>query len=445
MLIGRRQGAVVVKAQVAIQEKTNRKNLLLLVYLRWLAVAGQVAAIGLAAFWCHFDLPIFGMGCVIVCLIGLNLFTLRRSRSRLTVSNLELLVELLLDVTALTVQLFFSGGATNPFVSLFLLQAILGAMLLRPWATWTVVAISSGCYLGLMQFYRDIGLAMPMADDRHPILSNLHTTGMFVCFLLAAVLLVLFVTRINSNLREQDLRLAELRQQSAEEGHIVRMGLLASGAAHELGTPLSTISVILNDWQHMPMVQAEPELAVDLTEIQAQLARCKGIVSGILRSSGEARGEGAERGSLIDFLDDVIGDWEQGRDPPKRAYSNLLESDVVIVSDVLLKQVIFNVLDNALEASPTVISVQVARERDTLSITVRDTGPGFPDEILSEVGKPYQSTKGDPGRGLGLFLVVNVLRKLGGRVIVSNPPGGGAAVELHIPIRALSVDPGHGG
>ncbi len=429
-----------VKGHFSIQEATNRKNLLLLVALRWVAVIGQVAAIGFASLWLRIDLPIGSMSCVLVFLIGLNLATLVRSRSGIAVSNLELLIELLLDVSALTVQLYLSGGATNPFVSLFLLQSILGAVLLQSWATWMIVAVTSLSYAGLIMFYRDIGMSMPMSGSGDAGFYHLHIVGMFVCFLLATVLLVLLVTRINGNLREQDLRLAELRQQSAEEGHVVRMGLLASGAAHELGTPLSTISVILNDWQRMQTVESDPELAGDLAEIQAQLVRCKDIVSGILRSSGEERGEGAAPASLISFFDDVIEDWEQSRDPPKLRYDNQIVSDVMIASDALLKQVLFNVLDNALEASADDISVRVAQEQGVLSLTIRDTGSGFSDDMLSELGRPYQSTKGHPGRGLGLFLVVNVLRKLGGRITASNMPAGGAEVELRIPLSAIAVD-----
>lgn len=100
-----------VKGDFAIQETTNRKNLLLLVALRWVAVVGQVAAIGFAVIWLGIDLPIADMGCVLVFLIGLNLATLMRARSGSAVSNLELLVELLLDVLALSVQLYLSGGA----------------------------------------------------------------------------------------------------------------------------------------------------------------------------------------------------------------------------------------------------------------------------------------------------------------------------------------------
>jgi two-component system sensor histidine kinase RegB len=424
---------------------------LLLVTLRWLAVAGQVAAILTASLLLHISLPIGRMAGVIGFLIVLNLVTLHRYRSGAAVTSIELLVELLLDVAALTVQLYLSGGATNPFISLFLLQAVLGAVLLSSWSTWTVVAVTAGCFVWLMSAYNEIGLAMPMpmpavaAVHGQNRFFDLHIDGMFICFLLASVLLVLFITRINGNVREQDMRLAELRQQSAEEEHIVRLGLLASGAAHELSTPLATLSVILNDWARMQVLQSDPELVGDIEAMQGQLARCKDIVSAILRSSGEARGEGAERASLIAFIDGVVADWEIRRSPPMLDYTNALEHDVEIVADVLLQQILFNVLDNAYESSTDRIVVEVTQEADLLRIAVHDSGPGFPPEMLAELGTPYRSSKGQPGRGLGLFLVINVLRKLGGGVSASNPPGGGACVELRLPIAALAVEPSYAG
>lgn len=425
---------------VSIQEITNRKNLLLLVTLRWLAVVGQIAAIAIATYWLDIPLPVLPMGAVIVLLIALNLITLYRYGSGAIITNAELFAGLLLDVATLTIQLYLSGGATNPFVSLFLLQAVLGAVLLQPWSTWTIVAITSGCFIGLTVSYNDIGFAMAPHDHSKADIFDLHIYGMFVCFLLAAVLLVLFVTRINRNLRDQDKQLAELRQQSAEEEHIVRMGLLASGAAHELSTPLATLSVILNDWQHMPALRADEEIAMELGEMQAQIKRCKTIVSGILRSSGEERGESSERASLFSVINGIIAEWEENRGPANLKYGNRLVGDFMIASDLLLKQILFNLLDNAFEASPDWVGIDVSQEDDGLLIAVRDAGPGFSAEMLANFGKPYRSTKQQPGSGLGLFLVVNVLRKLGGQVNAFNVPSGGAIVELRLPIAALSVE-----
>jgi two-component system sensor histidine kinase RegB len=423
----------------SIQEITNRKNLLLLVTLRWLAVAGQIGAIAITSFWLEISLPVWQMAAVIVFLITLNLITLYRYGSGAVITNAELFVDLLLDVATLTMQLYLSGGATNPFVTLFLLQAVLGAVLLQTWSSWTIVAATSACFLWLTAAYRDIGFTMS-DHAAHSHLFDLHIYGMFVCFLLAAALLVLFITRINSNQREQDLRFAELRQQTAEEEHIVRMGLLASGAAHELGTPLATLSVILNDWERMPIFRADGEIATELSEMQSQLNRCKTIVSGILQSSGEARGENSERTSIIEFIDGVVEDWEDSRGPARFEYTNRLDNDFAIASDLLLQQVLFNVLDNALEASPAWVGIDVAQQDGMLVIAVRDAGPGFRPEMLAEFGKPYRSTKQKPGSGLGLFLVVNVLRKLGGRAMAVNVPAGGAIVELSLPIAALSVE-----
>lgn len=439
----RDRGSPTAREPVSIQATANRKNLLLLVTLRWMAVAGQTAAIIVVHYWLDIYLPIVPMAGVIASLVVLNLATLYRYASNAVISNTELFIALALDVAALTVLLDLSGGATNPFVSLFLLHVIIGAVLLQPWSTWAIVGLASGCFIWLMVSYNEIGLTLPMMspmlDYGQPKFFDLYIFGLFVSFLLVAVLLVLFVTRINRNLREQDAHLAELRQHSAEEGHIVRMGLLASGAAHELGTPLTTLSVIVNDWKLMPRISSDPELASEIAEMQAQLARCKDAVSKILRSSGEARGEGAEPVGIISFIDALIDEWDESRGPAKLDYTNNLDTDWMVASDALLKQIVFNVLDNALEASPDWIGVEVARERDEIVIAVRDAGPGFAEAVLLDFGKPYQSTKGEPGRGLGLFLVVNVLRKLGGRAIGANRPEGGAVVSLRLPIETIAI------
>ena len=99
---------------------------------------------------------------------------------------------------------------------------------------------------------------------------------------------------------------------------------------------------------------------------------------------------------------------------------------------------IFNLFDNALEASPNVVRVGVGRTDGDLVITVTDEGPGFSTEMLAEFGKPYRSSKGRPGGGLGLFLVVNVVRKLGGLVAAENAASRGAIVILRLPLSSLS-------
>jgi len=426
--------------EVSIQARTNKKNLLLLVALRWLAVGGQVAAIAVAFFLMDIPLPLGAMSSVLLLLILLNLATLHRAKSDSRITNTELFLQLMLDVVALTVQLQLSGGAANPFISLYLLQVILGAVLLRAWSVWTLVVATSLGFIGLSLSHDEIGPILFAQGHGQALYASLHMQGMFICFLLAAVLLVVFLTRINRNLRDRDKQVAEFRQQLAEEEHIVRLGLLASGAAHELGTPLATLSVILNDWERLPALKQNAELSLEFEEMRLALGRCKEIISGVLVSAGEARGEEAERTSLVAFFDDVIMEWQEIRDPARLDYHNFFAPDMMIASDLLLKQIVGNVLDNAFEASPDWLAVTISREQDHLQIAVRDRGPGFQPEKLARIGKIHQSTKGRPGRGLGLFLVVSVLRKLGGTLATANLPEGGARVVIRLPMAALAIE-----
>ncbi|MDB6160092.1 MAG: integral rane sensor signal transduction histidine kinase [Gammaproteobacteria bacterium] len=404
-----------------------------LIQLRWIAVVGQIITIAVVNFGFNIHLPLRQMSVVLICLVAFNIGSLLRWRTHHEVTNGELFLALLVDVTTLTAQLYLSGGATNPFTFLYLLQVILGAVLLRAWSVWTMVAITAACFTGLTLVHRP--LALP--DDYY---GRPYIEGALICFALNAALLVIFITRINRNLRARDARLADLREQAAEEEHIVRMGLLASGAAHELGTPLSTVSVILGDWRRMPAIAADAQLLEEIDEMQAQVQRCKTIVSGILLSAGEARGDSPVATTVRTFLDDLVKEWRETRPVTRFTYENRFGADLSIVSDSAIKQMIHNVLDNALEASPQWVGLDVAHDGDTLRLTISDSGPGFPAEMLVQLGKPYQSSKGRPGAGLGLFLVSNVARTLHGSVSAHNRPEGGAIVTLTLPLDSITLD-----
>jgi two-component system sensor histidine kinase RegB len=416
-------------------DTTNRKNIILLIQLRWIAVIGQIATIAVARTWLGIALPLVPMAAVLGALVLLNLGSIVWLRNRTDVSTRVLLTMLLLDVTALTAQLYLSGGATNPFISLYLLQVTLGAALLDTRSTWAIVAVTCAAFAGLILLHRPLLLPQDSIGD----LFLLHIAGMLVCFALDAGLLVVFMTRIARNLRERDARLAALKQHAAEEDHIVRMGLLASGAAHELGTPLASLSVILSDWRRMPALADDPDRLQEIDEMHASLQRCKSILTGILLSAGEARGEAPRVTTVNTLLAELVAEWRTARSATTLTFQNAFGIDVPIVSDTALKQVIFNVLDNAFDVSPFWVSFAAARDVDTLVLKFCDRGPGFAPDMLAQFGKPYQSTKGRQGGGLGLFLVVNVVRKLGGVVSAANRPQGGAIVALSLPLSALAI------
>ncbi|MFT3804250.1 MAG: ATP-binding protein [Burkholderiaceae bacterium] len=420
-----------------VDEVAGLKNMQQLIELRWIAVLGQIGTILIVRYGFDIALPLDRMLAALACLTVFNVFSLLRVGSRhqpFTAS--ELFIALLVDVATLTVQLYLSGGATNPFIFLYLLQIGLGAILLEPAFTWALIGVTLLCFIGVATFH----LPLPVPRDHELGLGDPYTLGLLLCFTLNAVLLVLFLNRISRNLRTRDARLADLRRRAVEEEHIVRMGLLASGAAHELGTPLATLSVILGDWRRLPVFRHDAQLRQEIDEMQTELTRCKDILTGILRSAGEARGDEAAVTTISRFVGDLVAEWRSTRSPTALMYTNTFGDDLPIALDATLKQMIHNVLDNALEASPSWVGLQVTRDDDQLVLTVTDDGPGFSPELIERLGQPYQSTKGRPGSGLGLFLSTNVARTLGGSLQARNRPEGGALVRITLPLAAIRID-----
>lgn len=138
-------------------------------------------------------------------------------------------------------------------------------------------------------------------------------------------------------------------------------------------------------------------------------------------------------------MDDVIGEWRATRDDRVLVSDTDLLDATPIVAESTLKQGVHNVLDNALEAAASTVRLRASVRDGWVRIEVEDDGPGFTPGALEDFGKPYNSTKGRVGGGLGLFLVVNVLRKLGGAVAASNLPDGGARVAMRFPLSALEI------
>ena len=184
-----------------------------LVQLRWIALLGQLATILFVHYALEIHLPLARMLGVAGCLAAFNLASLLYWRGRQDVGDIALLAALLVDVVALTAQLHLSGGITNPFVFLFLLQVAVGAVLLPAWASWVVVAASAAGVMGLVVFPGPVTIAADLSRG----MADTWLQGLLICFLLTATLAALFIGRIARMLRVRDARLADLRQQAAEE------------------------------------------------------------------------------------------------------------------------------------------------------------------------------------------------------------------------------------
>jgi two-component system sensor histidine kinase RegB len=247
----------------------NRKNLLQLLKLRTIAIIGQIFTILFTHYTLGFALPLSEMFAVLGLISVVSLVRFFQKK----VTDRTIFIELIFDIIALTAQLYFSGGASNPFVSLFLLQVIIGAILLEKFYPWLIALITVACYVWL-GFYNQ---GLEQHHHHHGDSFGLHLQGMLISYILAAILLLVFITQMSRNLRERD--------------QMMRLAMLATSAAHELGTPLSTISVVIGDWKKIVHDQG---LKKDIDLIDSQLVRCKKIISSILSESGNKRVEDAK-------------------------------------------------------------------------------------------------------------------------------------------------------
>lgn len=414
---------------------SNTVNLRRLFMLRNIAIAGQVVVLLVVSYGLHMNLPLVPMAAVVLALATANFLTWRRLYHPMPVSDIELFGQLLLDVAALTALLYYSGGPTNPFVLLYLMPITLSAAALPGVFSALMAAISVACYTVLMFDYRP----MPHVHSQHGSEFDLHVLGMWLGFVVSAGLIAYFVVKMGQTLRERDATLAALREDQLRNERILALGTLATGAAHELGTPLSTMAVLLKEMEHD--AGGDAAQAAQLKILRAQVDRCKQILASLSASAGHARAEAGSGMPLDEYLQKLLDDWRSMRPAVQiDAVWNGPRPAPCILTEQTLSQALINILNNAADASPEQIEMEAHWDSQMLRIEIRDRGPGLAPLVEKNAGTPFFTTK-EPGQGLGLglFLAHATLKRFGSKVELLNREGGGACTRLALPLSQLLV------
>ncbi|MFT4089826.1 MAG: ATP-binding protein [Asticcacaulis sp.] len=411
-----------------------------------MAFCAQIVAILITYYGFNIVLPVVTMITVAGALALFNIYSFLRVEDEKPVTQYDLFLALMVDVIVLTLQFLLSGGTSNPLVSFYMLPVIIGAITLESRLAWVTYGVTIVAYLVLDAFGApSVPLAgMHSAHSHHGALidqTDLHMNGMMIGYFICAGALVYAVTRIRIILAVRDAEYEQLKAHSLEQDHIVRLGLLAGGAAHELGTPLTTLSVILRDWAKLSPPHKKAERDADIETMCAQVDYCKTIISDMILASGQSRGEGGKAEGARDFLNRVAARWQSGNTTTLGL--DLPEQNTLIVADRLLEQTVVNLLDNALEASKEVghqaVSLKAAFADEHMVLEVSDSGNGFAPEVLAQPGQPFHSTRAAAGRGMGLFLVRNTVQSLGGTLDIASTPQG-SCVRISLPLKSLQVE-----
>jgi two-component system, sensor histidine kinase RegB len=410
-----------------------RNNLQRLILLRYVLAA--TAACGIVAVYVWRP-PLVGVAPVIwiiAILVAINMITQWRLRKRSAVGNAELFVQLLADLALWSVLLAWSGAPHSPLGSMYLLPVVIAAVTLPRWQTWCIALLSVACYSYLYYRYAH-GL------DHDPAFAeglDLHVLGMWATFVFSALLIAFFLERMATAVRERDRLLATMREEELRNERIVALGTMAVGAAHELGTPLTTMAVVAGELQ--AECKHQPEMLADVQTLRAQIDVCKRIISDLLLSAGHARAEAAGSLRIDQYLDELIVKWQQMRPAVECSYARRGVSPVpAVLAEQTVSQAIMNLLNNAADASPHNVQIDGEWSEDNLRLEIRDRGGGLTREAKLRMGEPFFSTK-PPGQGIGigLFLANATIERYGGKVGIFDREGGGACTLVELPLARL--------
>ncbi len=392
--------------------------------LRLGVVLGQALLIALAAFGAHIELPLQWIAIPLA--MTLLSIAAQPLMSRSFGARKALGIALVCDLLSLTAILALSGGPANPFSLLYLVQITLSAIVLSKAWTWSLGTLSVAGF-GFLFFVHYPVMAL---EGHHPAQGySAHLYGMWIAFVMAAVLITIFIGRVSELLRNHEHDLLRLQGQLNRNEKLASIAALAAGAAHELGTPLSTIAIVAHELEFYAQKNLnDAHIVAETQTIRAELERCRRILQGMSAEGAVLLGEAPARIDVGQLLRQVA----EGFDGVAVMAPEGLNAVLPVEST---RRALSALVQNAIDASgEKPVTLQCATNGEQLLFTVCDEGCGMSAETLGHIAEPFFTTKpAGKGMGLGTFLARVFAGNLGGSLSFESETGKGTTVRLELP------------
>ncbi len=413
----------------------RRLRLDTLLRLRWLAIAGQSTAVIVIYGVLGFQIPIGLAFLAIAASAWLNIALRLRFPLTQRLKDGSALAMLAFDIIQLSGLLFLTGGLSNPFALLFLAPVMVSAMSLSWKSTLVLVLLVVGAASFLVFFhfplpwFRNVEFELPM----------LYVAGIWMALVSGAAFVAVYAHRVSEEARALSDALAATELVLAREQHLTQLDGLAAAAAHELGTPLATITLVVKELEKM--VEQGSAVAEDVKLIAQEVGRCRTILSKIASLGNEGPGMLDEM-TVQHLVEEVVG--------PQRDFGVALRihcdsegTEPICLRNPGLLYGLGNIVENAIDFARSEVRILIRWTVSFVSITIEDDGPGFSADVLTRLGEPYITSRGQrrakiedgSGLGLGLFIAKTLLERSGATVVTSNAPApvNGARVEVTWP------------
>jgi two-component system, sensor histidine kinase RegB len=414
----------------------SRLNLSWLIQLHWWAIIGQVVIVIGASSWTSIGVPLVPFAVIVALEVAGN-FALRAwvQRAVPQVRTAGVAAVMFIDTAVLTVLLDLTGGASNPFSTLYLVNVALGAVLLPSRWSWTLMVAALAGFATLYFHEEATSPAHHIHTQMDAVqMLDSHLRGMWIAFAIAAVFIVFFIQRVSRALASRERELREARVLVERREKLASLATLAAGAAHELSTPLSTIAVVAKELQRsLPDVPAE--VRGDLQLVREQVGRCRDILDRMSANAGEHAGEPLASMTVRAWAENAL-DGLPARDRVELAIEEAALEAHLVGPPRALGDALRGLLKNGIQASPDAERVTLAVEVREAWIRARvvDRGRGMTAEVLRRVGEPFFTTKSPgEGMGLGLFLTRALIEQLGGQFHITSRPGVGTEACIDLP------------
>src|SRR3954464_1263720 len=408
--------------------------------LRWLAALGQLAAIFIVAQGLEFDVPIVPCVAIIGLSALLNLALQIVYNPMLRLEPVYAAALLGLNIVELSGLLFFTGGLQNPFSFLFLVPVLISATALPVRLTMALGALAVASASVLVFFH----LPLPWDSEDPLVLPPIYLFGVWLSIVLAIGITSLYAFQVTEQARKLSDALAATELVLAREQHLTQLDGLAAAAAHELGTPLSTIFLVARELEQT--LQDNSQLAGDIKTLREQAQRCRDILAKITQLS--STGAPFDRMPLSTLIEEIVA--------PHRDFGVAIKVRIAVagarepvgIRNPAILYGVGNILENAVDFARQAVEVNAWWNNEIVEIVISDDGPGFAPDILKRIGEPYLSRRrGDEaqserrGLGLGVFIARTLLERTGAKVSFTNRifPDHGAVVQIAWPRRRFEA------
>jgi len=418
--------------------EVGRVSLRTLVFVRWIVIIGQLVTVSIVALGFRFPMQLTALIAIIALATVVNLLGMIMRRGR-ALSDRAVAFYLAFDILQLSALLFLTGGLTNPFAVLVLGPIAVAAAVLGRDYSFALTFLAIICLAALFASPFDL----PWNGGGSPRLPDLYQLGIWIALTLACGFIATYNWSVSGEARRISEALAEIQLTLAREQQLTALGTLAAAAAHELGTPLSTIAVVAKELGR-DLPPGSP-FAEDVALIQSQCDRCRSILAELARKPEDAEESPFNRLPMDQLIEaaavphrmpgirlDIRNSAAPGIDMP------ILRRTPEIMHGL------GNILQNAMQFATTAVRVETQTDAQRIAMTVSDDGPGFSPGLLGRLGEPYLSLRDQEHEhlGLGIFIAQTLLERTGAEVTFVNGLDGaleGAAVTIVWPRAALSL------